>query len=993
MSTTDWNEIHLAEEPAADLLERLGYTFVPADELDAERASNSEPLLIGRLQTALRRLNPWIDDVNVQNAVQYISHVAATGLIDANAKVHTALVYNISLPQDLGHGLQGQTVRFIDFDNPTNNELVFTRQFRVQGGKKAILPDLVVFVNGIPIGVIECKSPTIRDPLAEGIKQMTRYQELTDGFRHLGAPRLFHTAQILVSTCGEAAKFATTGTPSRFWGYWKVPHPLTLDELQRELGKIPRAQEVLLWGLFRPENLLDLIRNFIVFEVEGSKTVKKLARYQQFIAVNRAIERITTAPGPGERGGVVWHTQGSGKSLTMVYLAVKLRRLPSTENPTLVVVTDRRDLDRQLSTTFKRCGFPNPEQAKSVRHLRSLLSKETGQTVMTTVQKFQESSAKRHPVLNEADNIFVMVDEAHRTQYRSLAANMRRALPNACFFGFTGTPIDKKDKSTFQTFGRYIHTYTIEQAVQDEATVPIFYEMRQPMDQVLGKSIDALFDRYFRDRSDEERELIKSRYATAEAIAGAPRRIERICLDIIEHFEEHIRPNGFKAQVVACTREAAATYKETLDRLGAPPSAIIMSTSHNDPAHLVKWKTSKDEQRKLIERFKDPDDSLSILVVCDMLLTGFDAPVEQVMYLDSSLREHTLLQAIARVNRTADNKDFGLVVDYWGIAQHLEEALAIFSPSDVQGAMKPRTAELPQLESRHRRVMRFFQKADHEDLEACLKVLEPEDVRAEFEMAFRRFSQSLDMLLPDPSALPYVDDLKWLGKVRNAARVRFRDNQFDLSGCRAKVRRLIEEHITTYDVEALLDPISILAAEFEEEVYKLKSDEARASEMEHAIRHEINVRMGENPVFFESLSERLAGIIEDRRSERLEIAEQLKLLEGIVVDIRGLRNAAQDLGLNEAGFALFKLLSDDGDSDANADGPDHSEEARRDLAVAMLGYLEELAVVDWHLKEDVQRRMRMAVKKKLKAAGYDRDAVEPMTAKVLDLARVQLVRQ
>lgn len=990
--TTDWNEIHLAEEPAADLLERLGYTFVPADELDAERASQSEPLLIGRLQAALRRLNPWIDDVNVQNAVQHISHVAATGLIDANEKVHTALVYNISLPQDLGHGLQGQTVRYLDFETPTNNELVFTRQYRVQGGKKTIIPDLVVFVNGIPIGVIECKSPTIRAPLDEGVKQMTRYQELTDGFRNLGAPRLFHTAQILVSTCGEAAKYATTATPGRFWGYWKVPFPLTLDELQREIGRIPRAQEALLWGVFRPENLLDLIRNFIVFEVEGSKTVKKLARYQQFIAVNRALERITSAPRPTERGGVVWHTQGSGKSLTMVYLAVKLRRLPSTENPTLIVVTDRRDLDRQISTTFKRCGFPNPEQARSVKHLRSLLSKDTGQTVMTTVQKFQESSSNRHPVLNRAENIFVMVDEAHRTQYRSLAANMRRALPNACFLGFTGTPIDKKDKSTFQTFGRYIHTYTIEQAVQDEATVPIFYEMRQPMDQVLGTSIDALFGRYFKDRSDEEREAIKSRYATAEAIAGAPRRVERICLDIIEHFEQHIRPNGFKAQVVACSREAAVTYKETLDRLGAPPSAIIMSTSHNDPEHLVKWKTSKDEQRTLIERFKDPDDPLSIIVVCDMLLTGFDAPVEQVMYLDSSLREHTLLQAIARVNRTADNKDFGLVVDYWGVAHHLEEALAIFSPSDVQGAMKPRTSELPQLESRHRRVMRFFQRVDHSDLEACLKVLEPEDVRAEFEMAFRRFSQSLDMLLPDPSALPFVDDLKWLGKVRNAARVRFRDDQFDLTGCRAKVRALIEQHITTTDVQGLVEPISILAAEFEEEVKKLGSDEARASEMEHAIRHEINVRMDENPVVFQSLSETLERIIQQRREEQITAAEQLSLLTHIVLDIRDIPARADELGLSEPGYAIFEVFAQ-----AAVDGepPDDllPEMARRDLARDVLESLEGLTVVDWHLKDDVQRRMRMAVKKRLKAAGFDRAAIEPMTAKILDLARVQLVKR
>lgn len=984
-----WDEINLAEDPAADLLEAIGYEFVSPEVLEAERGSLSETILVQRLQAALKRLNPWINESNLQNAVQQLTHVAALSAMEANERLHTALVYNISLPQDLGHGMQGQTVRYIDFERPQRNEFIFTRQYRVQGAKKSIVPDIVVFVNGIPLGVIECKSPTIQSPVEKGIEQLTRYQELTGAFHQQGAPRLFHTAQVLVSTCGEAAKYSSTGTPARFWGYWKVPFPLTLDQLQAQIGRIPRAQEVLLYGLFRKESLLDLMANFIVFEVEGSRTHKKLARYQQFIAVNRAIDRARKGKTPLARGGVVWHTQGSGKSLTMVYLAVKLRRLAEFQNPMMVVVTDRRDLDRQISATFKRCGFPNPEQAGSVAHLRELLAKGNGHTVMTTVQKFQESSTDLHPVLNDASNVFVMVDEAHRTQYKNLAANMRRALPNACFLGFTGTPIDRKDKSTFQTFGSYIHTYSIEQAVQDEATVAIFYEMRQSLERVEGETIDAVFDRVFRDRTMEEREAIKAKFATAEAIAGAPRRIERICMDLIEHFETHIRPNGFKAQIVACSREAAVTYKEQLDRLEGPLSAVIMSSTHNDTADLAKWKTSREEQRQLIDRFKDPVDPLCILIVCDMLLTGFDAPIEQVMYLDSPLREHSLLQAIARVNRTADNKDFGLVVDYWGIAAHLEEALAIFTRDEVQGAMRPLTAELPTLETRHRRVMRFFQRIDRSSLESCLKVLEPEDVRAEFELAFRRFSQSLDMLLPDPLALPFVEDAKWLGKLRHAARARFRDDRFDFTGCRAKVRQLIEEHLRSSEVEVLVKPVSIMAPEFEDEVAKLTSDEARASEMEHAIRHEITARGGENPVLFEALSKRLNDIIERRKQERLTLAEQLNLLSGMVLDIRSVKNRAEELGLSEAGFAVYEvILSAAGDGDVSDEGLKNP--GKRDTAASIIRDVGELAVVDWVLKEDVQRRMRMAIKQRLRTAGFDKNVIEPMTAKIMDVARVQL---
>jgi type I restriction enzyme R subunit len=998
----DWNEEHQSEGPAISLLEKLGYQFVTASWLEAEREGLKDPFLTQRIAKALRRLNPWLSPENVHKAVRAITSASAESLIDANEKLHTILTHGISLDQDMGSGMKGQTVHFIDFDRPKRNELFVTRQYRVLGTKKEIRADLVVFVNGIPLAVIECKSPTLGDKwLDEAVRQILRYQEIGSEYKDLGAPRLFETVQLVIATCGQAAAYGTVYTPQRFWAEWKEPHPLSIEELGKKLGRKPSAQDVLLYGLLEPQNLLDLTKNFVVFEVEHGRTVRKVCRYKQFIAVNRAIERAQKAKRPEERGGVIWHTQGSGKSLTMLWLALKLRRDPVFRNPTLIVVTDRTDLDRQISDTFERCGYPNPERAKGVKDLRELLSNPTGKTITTTIQKFQEltiaaSGSKRatrdeHPTLSEADNIFVLVDEAHRTQYSSLAANMRKALPNACFLGFTGTPIDKQDRSTLQTFGPYIDQYTIEQAVQDGATVPIFYESRLPELRIIGHSLDQVFDRVFADRSREEREAIKQKYATEEAIAGAPKRIEAICLDLLEHYTRFIQPGGFKAQVVAISRDAAVSYKETLDKLNAPESALIITVGHNDGERFQKYNTSKKEQARLIDRFLDPKDPLSLLVVCDMLLTGFDAPIEQVMYLDSPLREHTLLQAIARVNRKAEGKKYGLVVDYWGVSEALQEALSLFSPSDVKGAMQPKTDELPRLQIRHQAALRFFQKVkDKDDLDACVSVLEPEDVRAAFNQAFRAFSESLDMLLPDPRALPYVDDMRWLGKIRSAAKARFRDRSLDISDCGAKVRQLIEEVVVAEGIQLLVKEVSIFGKDFEEKIGALKTPEAKASEMEHAIRHEIHIKLEENPAFYTSLRERLEQIIEDRKLQRIDAARQLELFQGLIQEARDEAGAAQKVGLSEFAFAIYGVLNA-GEALGVAEPEITYGEARKDLASLIQEAIEpSTAIVDWSSKDDVQREMRQRIKKILRVAQYgDAGKVEAVTAKIMELARAR----
>jgi type I restriction enzyme R subunit len=1001
-----WNEDSLSESPAILQLRRLGYTYATPESLDAERDSQKQVFLLSRLAAALKRINPWLSDDNVQKAIRDVTHIPATSLIEASKALYAKLAFWISLEQDLGDGKKGQSVRFFDFEDPSKNEFLVTRQFSVRGTKKTRRPDIVLFVNGIPLVVIECKSPTLGEGWkAEAIDQLNRSQELDEKYRELGAPKLFEPVQIVIATCDQAACYGTVTTPYRHFAEWKTLWPSSEADFVKAHGHAPSAQEMLFEGMLAPKNLLDIVQNFVVFEVEEEtgRTIRKICRYQQFAAVNKALARARKAKKPTDRGGVVWHTQGSGKSLTMLWLALKLRRDPEHANPTIVLVTDRRDLDTQIAGTFEACGFPNPEQAESVRDLRDLLTGPTGKTILTTVQKFQEleeagdgkkrKARTEYPELSAAANIFVLADEAHRTQYGGLAGNLRKALPNACFFGFTGTPIDKEDRSTLSTFGGYIDTYTIEQAVADGATVPIFYEGRLPDLRILGTSLDAVFNRVFADRSEEEREAIKKKYGTEKAIAAASKRIAAISLDIVEHFTTAIQPGGFKAQIVACSREVACLYKEALDRLNAPQSAVMMSATNKDEALLVAHHTTDEERKALVKRFLKKEDPLSILIVCDMLLTGFDAPVEQVMYLDSPLREHTLLQAIARVNRTAEGKKYGLIVDYWGVSEELQEALAIFAPSDIKGALTPKGDELPRLQTRHAAAMRVFVTVkDKDDLSLCVAVLEPEDVRSGFEIAFKKFAQSLDMLLPDPRALPYVGDARWLGKIRMTAAAKYRDAKIDVSDCGAKVKKLIEEAVIADGIQILVKQVSLFTPEFEKKMAALKGDEARASEMEHALKDEIHTKLEEDPAFYSSLRERLEKILEDKKAQRIDAAQQLKLYEALKQEAGGRAQAAEKVGLSETGFAIYGLLVvqkavNVGEIKGAAYGAP-IDEAKRALAEVLEEQLAAKAeIIDWIHKDEVQREMRQLIKRQLRAANYGASELDPVAASVVELLK------
>ncbi len=985
---TDQLEREWVEEPAVDLLRVLfDYKALSLEEVRRLREGlSTEPVLTLRLADCLSRLNPWLGEDGVRRAVAAVTRIAAVDVMEANENAHTALSYGVTAPHTENGRRQDRTVRFFDFDDPFANTFEFARQVAIKGPRQDIIPDITIYVNGLPLAVIECKSPVLADPMGEAIRQFRRY-ESRDEFSGLGAPRLFETAQISIALARDVAKYGTTLTPARQWAEWKDPYPLTLDALTAQLGRTPTGQDILLAGLLAPANLLDLIRNFVMFETIDGRRIKKLARYQQFVAVGKAIERIRTAVNPQRRGGVIHHAQGSGKSLTMVFLATKLRRLPEAENPTLVIVTDRNDLDDQITAQFKRSGFPNPVQADSGDALRKVLAGGVGTTVLTTVHKFHSAVPNRSSIISSARNVFVMVDEAHRTQYGALAARMRAGLPNACMLAFTGTPIDKKDRSTREVFGDYLHRYLIDQAVKDGATVPIFYEMRDARLRIDGRDLESDIRTSFPELSDEEIDKLKRGMRLQEKLAGAEVRVEAIAKDILEHYRTTIEPNGFKAQIVTVSRDVAVSYVEALRRLGAPECALIMSASNNDSARLQAHHLSKRERDDCISRFKKPDDPLKILVVCDMLLTGFDAPVEQVLYLDAPLREHTLLQAIARVNRTAEGKTYGLVVDYWGDNRRISAALDLFSEEDgVSNALRPLTEKIQLLESRHRAAMRLFEGGDRGDEALCLALLEPDDIRAKFELDFLRFAEAMDMVLPDPKALeePYVTDLKWLARLRVIARRAHYQEPFDPKDYGAKVGEIITRHLSVEGVEQLLAKRDILDPAFKQHLDSLSSAEAKAAEIEHAIHHEIHVHRDENPMAYTSLWEQLEKIVNEKREARVSAASTLARLEDIAAQVSGVRAGGSGLSNSLTGTAGAILPFIDG-----AVAADVRAVAAADVAKALDGYA---VVVDWQHKEDVQRQMRRAIKERLRPLGMDAGKIEAITAKVMDVARARLVR-
>ena len=809
--------------------------------------------------------------------------------------------------------------------------------------------------------------------------------------------------------------------------------PYTDDEVRRKFDVEPQGQAQLIVGMLAPATLLDILRDYVVYEPERGRVVKKVPRYQQYRAVRAAVSRILAGEKPNERGGVVWHTQGSGKSLTMLWLATKVRRNPRLANSTIVTVTDRTQLDNQISNTFRRCGFPAPEQVDRSRpepeevllrrrarspnqvdpvDLQTALQRGGGRTFMTTIQKFEEALETPDGslgVLNDSDNVIVMVDEAHRTQYGLLGARMSQALPNAALVGFTGTPIDKGfGRSTMGHFGPLIDAYTIPQSVADGATVPIMYEARLPDLNIQGPAaLDKLFDAIFHEQTEEERGRISRRYANKETIAEAEQRIRMISLDIAEHFKDRVRPNGFKAQVVAPSRAAALRYSQNLNDFGVRAYPIITTSANDGPEFQAARGLNQDQ---ITNAFVDPAGEPEVLVVVDMLLTGFDAPVEQVLYLDRALREHGLLQAVARVNRrfshehegVGTEKNYGLVVDYHGVSQNLQEAFESFDWPDVQDTMAP-VEDNPTavIDAAAVRAEAHFDGRDLGDIWDCVALFAADadtegdfkaDLFERFNADYHQFSSLMDRIWPSPKALPYVDRLARLTEIRAYVRsVYLRENaNLDWTDIGAKVKKLIDERISA-DVRKLMEPVSVLDEDFDEKVASLPHDEARASVMEHAVREYINTRLAGNPAFFEKLSEQLERIIQDLRNHLIDAAEAARRSDVVKRQLHTEEDIAAGHGLSPVSFAIYELIRTGPSGTGNGDGLRESgfEQGVKDAALAVEEVIEQRwELVEWQSNPEALRLMRRDIKRVLRPSGnYSEEHLDELAARIVELAQ------
>ncbi len=1052
------NEFDKVEAPAIAQLVKLGWTYVQGKHLSpehpcadgiAERAYLRDVVLVKRLDSAIKRINPWISDENLRKVSRDITHPNFAALMEYNHAFYQTMVNYLSVEQDLGKGRKGQTVKLIDFETPANNEFICTNQFKVEGVNQNIIPDIVCFVNGLPLAVIECKSPYITSPMSEGINQLRRYANLRHTEDHEGAEKLFWYNQLMISTCRDQCKVGTISSSSQHYGEWKDAYPFTDEQLAKqalannvvdfknqveielpddvlheaEIEKVAEpkanyealtevtAQQRLLAGMFNKTNFLDILQNFILFETDDGRVIKKVARYQQYRAVNKVIERLKAGQDRKEKSGVVWHTQGSGKSLTMVMLAVKMRRDAELKQYKLVFITDRTQLDEQLSNTFRDAQGETVYNAGSVAQLKALLKKDSSDLVTAMVQKFSDLEKEQEKQLkvaegfsdlNPSDKIIVLADEAHRTQFGGLAMTINAALPNAPKIGFTGTPLLKTQKMG-QAFGGYIDEYKINEAVADGATVKLLYEGREVKSEVAGESLDKLFAEYFGDYTEDEQKEIKKKYGVEKAVREAPARIRWVCLDLIKHYKEHIRPDGFKAMIVVGSRHAAAIFKKTLDELDAPPSEVIISGDHNDEQYIAQH-TDKVHQKQAIDNFKKPFgldkqgteeknkkfNNTAFLIVKDMLLTGFDAPIAQVMYIDRKLQDHTLMQAIARVNRTYKNKECGYVVDYYGLTTHLTDALELFSSEDVEGTIDSLKDEIPKLKAKHTRAMSFFNKVKSNDIDDYVLVLKDETIRAQFDMAFKQFAKQLNVILPDAQAAPFIPDMKLLGKIHNVSKTLYRDEGLDMKEIGEKVRLLVDEHILSTGVDPKIAPIDLLAANFKESIQPTKSDESKASEIESAINHHITINLDEDPEYYRSLSLRLRDIIEKTAGNW---AQQLEMLLEMTDDVGNAhQQGAQDVGLSETEFAFYNILIAEV---TNASDGDVIEETTHDAikqtTQTLVTMLDEATnIIDFFSKQDEVKRMKKEIKRAVLDQPFaDKALVNILQERFMDLAKTK----
>lgn len=1102
--TPPFSEDDTSKIPALALLCKLGYQYIsPKETLESRGGRTSQVILFGILEQQLRKMNridfrgesvPFSEG-NIIEAIRTLRDVDNDGLVRTNAKIWQFLRLGKSLPQTIQGDTKSFTLNCIDWKNPQNNVYHVTDEFVVEasGSTDTRRPDIVLFVNGIPFCVIECKRPGLpagKDPIEEGILQQIRNQNETE------IPKLFHYSQLLLALASNAARYGTTGTPLKFWAEWKereiyrtrdrqaseaaiasaianlVNQPLLEAQLTKlftpdryrfrgttaekarqwfatlqQQGRTVTAQDVALYALCRPERLLELADKFTVFDAGE----RKIARYQQYFCVKRLMQRISTLTPDGTRpGGVVWHTQGSGKSLTMVMLAEAIISEPTIKNPRLVLVTDRVDLDDQIYRTFDSCGA-ELIQARTGKHLQQLLDDPKARIITTLINKFnpnisqaeEDLQNKLERVLASRDysntdrDIFVLVDESHRTQFGSLHTSMKRVLPNACFIGFTGTPIMKRDRSTLEKFGGIIDDpYTIDKAVSDGAVVPLLYEGRHVPQQVNNQQIDLWFERYTAGITEAQRANLKKKFSTVDRLNSTEQKIAAIAWDISYHYQTEWQGTGFKAQLVTPSKADALLYKRYLDEFNmvtsevliSPPDVSEGSTDNSEISSdaqrpkvqefwnkiIERYGSEKEYQRSVIDRFQHSDEP-EIIIVVDKLLTGFDAPRNTVLYLTRSLKEHTLLQAIARVNRLHEGKEFGYIIDYYGVLKKLGDALDIYSSleekfdkQDVENIISDISQEWHKTEQHYSDVWELFQTVPSDrksDIETLETFLHESERRHKFYERLSQFARTMKVAL---SSLEFYErvsqekidrykaDLKFFSNLRASAARRYAET-INFREYQASIQKLLDTHVGSGEIETIIAPVNIFDKEaFQAEIEGRPSLRAKAELIANRTKVAIDERMGEDPAFYQQFSKMLEEAIEALDRQRIDDKEYLRRVEDICDKVRDRTGDDVPSSLRDRDVvkAYYGIVKENLAEIALAN--DNIKEICAQIALKIESCINERRVVNWTENIDIQNQMKTAIEDAIFAVQdrynfeLDFDAIDRILEKCIDIARLRL---
>lgn len=1023
------------EQTALAWLEELGFDIaygpdIAFDGLQAEReeaANYSDVVLLGRLRGALEQINSGLPEEAIDEAIRKVTRTESPALIENNRAFHKMLTDGVDVSWMGNDGEQHDKVWLVDAAHPENNDWLAVNQFTVVENKRERRPDIVLFINGLPLAVVELKNPgDEKATIRHAYNQLQTYKEQI--------PSLFVYNELLIISDGMQAR---AGSLTSGWDRFMPWRTIDGTDLYREPGNEKQSDgqlnpglETLLKGMCEPSRFLDYCLNFITFEHDGDDTgsiIKKAAGYHQFHAVNKAVECTleATAEQGDRRIGVVWHTQGSGKSLSMTFYAGKIVKAPGMENPTVVVITDRNDLDDQLFGTFaanKALLRQTPTQATGRKQLRELLTVGSGGVVFTTIQKFlPETKGDTHPELSDRRNIVVIADEAHRSQYDFIdgfARHMHDALPNASFVGFTGTPVESTDRNTPAVFGEYIDKYDILRAVEDGATVPIYYESRLArieLDENERPKLDAAFDEITEAEEEEaNRQKMRSKWSTLEAMVGTEKRLELVATDLVEHFENRQETMEGKGLIVCMSRRICVDMYNALIKLRPEWHSddddkgaikVIMSGSPSDD---LAWQThirSKKGREAIAKRYKDPRDELKLVIVRDMWLTGFDCPSMHTMYVDKPMGGHNLMQAIARVNRVFRDKPGGLVVDYLGFADALKRALATYTESGGKGqATVDQTEAVPIMLEKYEVVRDMLHEFDYEPIvkakaaermtgiaEAMEFILGLDDGKKRFLQAVSALSKAFALASPLEEALAIRDDVGLFQEIRaSLVKATVSETEKSPEEMNSAIRQLVSQAVASTEVvdifsAAGLDKpdISILSDEFLLEVKQLPQRNLALELLKKLLNDEIKTRMGKNVVQARSFAEMLEEAIHKYQNRAIEAAEVIEELIGIAKEMREAQKRGEDLGLTEDEIAFYDALEVN-DSAVEVLGDETLKLIAHDLVEAV----KRSVTVDWTQRENARAQIRVMIKRILRKHGYPPDKQAKATELVLEQATV-----